>query len=219
MKTLIVEDDAFFRSVIEDAIASSRMECDVLVAATGQSALALLEEHGQRVGVALVDLGLPDMNGLEVIGAIHEQYPDIRILVISSSAEESRLFSAVRLGAVGYIVKGDAHISISRALEQLMDGLHPISPQLAGYLLKRVDKQTPTATAEVAVDRLELSPLTARERELLVQFAEGASYAKAADNMNISVATAQTHARNLYRKLGVHSGLQALSKARAHGLL
>lgn len=219
MKTLIIEDDAFFRSVIADAIANSRMESESLVTATGKGALELLEEHGEHIGVALVDLGLPDMDGLEIIRIIHDTRPDVRILVISSSAEESRLFSALRFGAVGYIVKGDAHISISRAIEQLVDGLHPISPQLAGYLLKQVEMESTVMTDTADGDDVDLSVLTKRERELLVQFADGASYAKAADNMNISVATAQTHARNLYRKMGVHSGLQALSKARSQGLL
>ena len=217
MQTLIVEDDAFFRSVIKDAIESSRMDCEVLLAPTGHEAINMIAEYGHEIGVALVDLGLPDMDGLQVIREINAQFPDVRILVISSSAEEDRLLAAVRLGAVGYIVKGDAHISIARAIEQLMDGLHPISPQLAGYLLKRVFKEDPPVV--MPDEPTNLSPLTRRERELLVQFADGASYAQAADSMNISVATAQTHARNLYRKLGVHSGLQALSKARAHGLL
>lgn len=217
MQTLIVEDDAFFRSVVKDAIESSWMDCEVLLASTGYEAINMIAEYGHDIGVALVDLGLPDMDGLQVIREINAQFPDVRILVISSSAEEGQLLAAVRLGAVGYIVKGDAHISIARAIEQLMEGLHPISPQLAGYLLKRVFKEDPPVI--LADEPTNLSPVTRRERELLVQFAEGASYAQAADSMNISVATAQTHARNLYRKLGVHSGLQALSKARSHGLL
>ena len=217
MDTLIVEDDAFFRGVLSSAVRKSRIECTVHETATGKEALELLSRPEIELGVVLVDLTLPDMNGLEVIRRVHANYPSVRILVVSASADEERLLSALREGAIGYVVKGDAHITIDRAIDQLIDGLYPISPQLASYLVKRVS--TAGGPDESNAGPMEAGVLTTRERELLEQFACGHTYAKAAEIMGISVATAQTHARNLYRKLGVHSGLQALSKARAQGLV
>jgi len=215
MKALIVEDDVFFCSIIMDAIESRRLNWKVLVASTGKEAITLLQEAADEIGLVFVDLGLPDMEGAAVIRASQEACPQARILVISSRTGEDSLLAAIRSGAAGYVVKGDAHMSVSRAIEQLMGGLYPVSPQMAGFLLKRVVGNDPV------VDELmsESAPLTPREKDLLVQFAGGASYAQAADRMGISLATVQTHARNLYRKLGVRSCLQALSKAKAEGLL
>ncbi len=216
MDTLIIEDDAFFRSVLSSAIRKSRINCNIHEAATGADALDYLAGSELDLGVVLVDLTLPDMDGTEIIRSVRRQYPSVRILVVSASADEERLLLALREGAIGYVVKGDAHITIDRAIDQLIDGLYPISPQLTSYLVKRASEGQSSA-AKLNIE--ENGCLTARERELLEQFAAGHTYAKAAEIMGISVATAQTHARNLYRKLGVHSGLQALSKARAQGLV
>ena len=215
LEVLVVEDDPFFRRVVCDSIARLDNQWMFLTAGTAQEALEAISQKDNQIGLALIDLGLPDGDGLDVIRALHRSHPNARILVISGSADEQRVLAAVRLGAVGYIVKGDANLSINRAVQQVLDGMHPLSMQLAGYFLKLVEKEDPNKP----IPDETLPKVTRREIELLRHFANGDPYGEAAQKMGISLATAQTHARNLYRKLGVHSGLQALAKAKRHGLL
>lgn len=215
LRVLVIEDEAFFRRVVEESL--KRIDAGVMVSAAenARQAADWIRRRDLVFDLALVDLGLPDRDGLDIIRDIREAHPKTRILVISASVEENRVLSAVRLGAIGYVVKGDAHMSISVAIQQVLEGLHPISPQLAGYFLKLAERDAENQDNEPVIG----AHLTLREKELLGYLAQGFSYSQAAGAMQISLGTTQTHVRNLYRKLGVHSGLQALSKAKQQGLI
>lgn len=214
-QVLIVEDDPFFRRVIADSLARIDHNWHLIMVGSAIAAEEIIARDEVDVGLALVDLGLPDGDGLDVIHRLRETCPEARILVISASVEEHRVLDAIRAGAAGYITKGDAHLSIKQAVQQVMDGMHPLSAQLAGYFLKLVERDKTT----VHDDNRKVMELTYRERELLEFFSRGATYRDASVSMGITLATVQTHARNLFRKLGVHSGLQALAKARQQGIL
>lgn len=215
LNVLVVEDEFFFRRVVDEALNRISRNVVVCAAENAEQAAEWVRRRDWSFDLALVDLGLPDRDGLDIIRDIRDAHPKTPILVISSSIEENRVLAAVRLGAIGYVVKGDAHISISAAVQQVLAGLHPISPQLAGYFLKLVERDAENAGDTSLIG----AQLTPRERELLGHLANGFSYAQSADAMRISLGTTQTHVRNLYRKLGVHSGLQALSKAKQQGLI
>ena len=163
--------------------------------------------------LAIVDLELPDANGIGLIRTIAKNYPKTPIMVLSVSSDERRVLEAVRAGAIGYVVKGDISLSINKAIDQVLSGLHPISPALAGYFLRLAGRETPYS-GDAPIARL-----TPREIDLLREFAMGRSYREAAQAMNISVTTVRTHTGNLYRKLGVKSGLRAVSVAKEHGLI
>jgi DNA-binding NarL/FixJ family response regulator len=215
LRVLVVEDEAFFRRVVEESL--RRLDGGVTVCAAENAGQAAdwIQRKDLVFDLALVDLGLPDRDGLDIIRDLRDAHPKTPILVISASIEENRVLSAVRMGAIGYVVKGDAYMSISAAIQQVLEGLHPISPQLAGYFLKLVERDAENQDTEPVIG----AHLTQREKELLSHLAKGLSYSQAADAMQVSLGTTQTHVRNLYRKLGVHSGLQALSKAKQQGLI
>jgi two-component system nitrate/nitrite response regulator NarL len=209
---LIVEDDPSFQRAIGDAMVQLGAEWRVHGVRTGAEALACCNDTAARLDLALVDLGLPDIDGVEVIRAIHGRFPAVPIMVISIVSTETRVLTAIRAGALGYILKGDSSISMTRAIEQLMEGNYPISPKLARYLFKLAGRG-PVAGGP------ELPRLTSKEAELLQHLASGKSYAQAGDAMGVALSTVQSYIRNLYRKLDVHSQTQAVSRARERGLL
>ena len=211
-QVLVVEDDPVFQRAIGEAVAQLGTRWLMHAFRTGAEALACCDDPGVNLDLALVDLGLPDRDGIDIIRAIHDRFPAVPILVISVVSAETRVLKAIRAGALGYILKGDSSISMTRAIEQIMVGNYPISPKLARYLFKLAGRGP-------AADAPELPRLTSKETELLQQIAAGKSYAQAAGAMGVALSTVQSYIRNLYRKLDVHSQTQAVSRAREHGLL
>jgi len=213
-KALVVEDDRFFQEVIKEGMSQAAPGSRIELCRTAQEAHHLLQTQGATFQLAIIDLGLPDGDGLAIIRELARISPRTPIMVVSVSSEERRVIEAVRAGATGYVVKGDTMLSITKAIEQLLNGINPISAKLAGYFLRLAGRESPRDNNDTPIKRL-----TARELDLLREFALGKSYQEAAQAMQISLTTVQTHTRNLYRKLGVKSSLRALSKAKEHGLI
>jgi len=213
-RALVVEDDRFFQEVIKEGMAQTVPACKIDLCRTAHEARTMIQSGGLNYQMAIVDLGLPDGDGLGIIRELARISPRTPILVVSVSTEERRVIEAVRAGAIGYVVKGDTMLSITRAIDQLLNGIHPISAKLAGYFLRLAGRESSREASETPIKRL-----TARELDLLREFALGKSYQEAAETMQISLTTVQTHTRNLYRKLGVKSSLRALSKAKEHGII
>ena len=211
-EAVVVEDDPSFLRSIGEALAQLDDQWLVHGFRTGSEALAYCNHSVACVDLALVDLGLPDIDGIEVIRAIHGRFPAVPIMVISVVSTEARVLTAIRAGALGYILKGDSSMSMTRAIEQLMAGNYPISPRLARYLFKLAGGGPPAGAPE-------LPQLTTKETELLQHLASGKSYGQAGEAMGVALSTVQSYIRNLYRKLDVHSQTQAVSRAREHGLL
>jgi len=161
--------------------------------------------------IALVDLGLPDASGIDVIKAIRAIDVTIPILVVSIISAEKSVLDAIRAGARGYILKDDSSIQITDAISEALKGNYPISPALARYLFTQFT-QAPSPLAQATT-------LSGKELTLLKHIANGCSYTEAADLMDVSLSTVQTHIRNLYRKLDVHSQTQALMRAKQEGLI
>lgn len=214
LDVMVVEDDPLFQELLAQSVHELDRPTRLHPCADGRAALALVELPEARFDVALVDLGLPDMDGLAVIAALNRRFPSLPILVVSMSSEEGRVLEAIRAGAIGYVLKGDSYLSITRAIEQTLSGLHPISPTLAGYLFRLASPASPPASPA------HQGPgLTERELELLRLLADGKTYIQAAVAMEVALSTVQTHIRNLYRKLGVRTQLQAVMKAKSSHLL
>ena len=208
---VLVEDNPAFRLLIGEAIRHIGLKGNITECATGTAVMDLLEQPQTRLDLALVDLGLPDMGGIEVIQAIRRRFSEIPILVISVLSSERSVLTAIRAGASGYILKGESAQAIGQAILEVLQGNYPISPSLARTLFKLAG--APTGKSAISFS---LSP---RELETLQSIARGNSYEQTAVVMNIGVSTVQSNIRNLYRKLEVRSQVQAVTKARDAGLI
>lgn len=210
----LVEDDARVRERFERAIAA---EPSLKLLYAAPTAAELLEWFAENaVDVLLVDLGLPDLPGLEVIRRARRLQPACAVMVITMFADEANMLQAFEAGAGGYLLKDGTEADLASHVISLHAGGSPMSPIIARQLLVRWQAHSPAP-----VPRSEGGPvaLSRRESEVLNLVARGFIYPEIAQQMGLSVSTIQTHVRNIYGKLDVHNKTEAVFEARQLGLL
>lgn len=205
----LVEDDDEARKRLVASINSDTSLKLVGEYAAGAAALAGLASGAPDV--FLVDLGLPDMPGREVVKRVAEKFPACDILVVTVFGDEESVIGAFEAGARGYLLKGALEHDIAEDIRHLRSGGSPLSPVIARQVLKRL---VPARAAQAA-DSL----LTPRESEILNAIARGFSYAETASLLHLSVQTVHTHLKNIYKKLAVHSKTEAVFEADRRRLL
>jgi DNA-binding NarL/FixJ family response regulator len=210
----LVEDDAETRQRLAASICKQDWLELVAAFATGTEALSALA--AANPDVLLVDLGLPDISGLDVIRCAAARLPDCDILVISMFGDEANVLAALEAGARGYLLKGSLARDISIDIRDLRDGGSPLSPSIARQVLKRLQSRQPGRAEPKSSEYTDLSP---REIEILNAISRGFSYAETAVTLGITVGTVHTHLKRIYGKLAVHSKTEAVFEAGRLGLL
>lgn len=208
---LIVEDDYETRMYLTEAIASDGGRYAVQSAGTLADGMALLE--GQAPDVLLVDLGLPDGSGLNLIRRARESSATTLPIVITVFGDEATVIQALEAGARGYLLKSEAPEDMRQALDQVREGGAPISPGIASHLLRRFGPETVPQAAD------DPAHLTDRERDVLERVVRGDSNQEAAHALGIRRNTIATHIKNIYRKLEVQSRGQVIYEAVRRGLV
>ncbi|MGJ7608503.1 response regulator transcription factor [Variovorax sp. LT1R20] len=223
---LVVEDDSRARAFFEASVQRSPRLFWLGSAGTVQEALGWLARTTTIPDVLLVDLGMPDGTGLDVIRDAVARFPGCEPLVVSVFGDEENVLASIEAGAVGYIHKDAAPEDIAQTIVEMKAGASPISPMIARRVLAKYRSLQSasivgagTAAPEAAFDDNERGLLSAREHEVLTLIARGFSYAEIARLKGLSVHTVQTHIKNLYGKLAVHSKSEAVFEATRLGLL
>jgi DNA-binding NarL/FixJ family response regulator len=228
-RVLIVEDDPQMRDFFAASVLRSNQL--TLVASVGSVAEARtwLEAPGQGVDVLLTDLGLPDGSGLEVIRLARQRHPECEPLVISMFGDEDNVLASIEAGALGYIHKDATPDDIAHTIVEMKQGASPISPMIARRVLAKylvlqsnqpvVSVERSEAAIKNKADMGGRNLLSTREQEVLELIARGFSYAEISRLKAVSVHTVQTHIKNLYSKLAVHSRSEAVYEATRMGLL
>jgi DNA-binding NarL/FixJ family response regulator len=201
-RAFVVDDEAPVRSGLEALLDREHGYETVACCATAAAARAVLA-RGVLFDVALVDLRLPDGDGLELIAEIAESQPRAQILVLTKFADPQDIVAAMRAGAVGYLLKHTPPGRILQALDEAAIGGAPMSPEIARKL---VESLRPRAAMDDC-------GLTSREHEVLVQLARGARYNDIATNLGVGESTVQTHVKSIYKKLQVTSKAAATREA------
>ena len=210
VNVFIVEDDTVTRESLRARIeAHPRLTVGAAVG-TAADALAAL---ATRPDVLLVDLGLPDGSGIDVIRGALRQHAGLPIMVITVFGNEKRVVGAIQAGATGYLLKDDQTNEIGAAIEQLLQGGSPISPAIARHLIRHFQPapSTPASTPREA--------LTAREQEVLALAMKGFSYAEIAELLSLSPNTIASYTKHIYEKLAVGSRTEAIYEASRLGLI
>jgi DNA-binding NarL/FixJ family response regulator len=216
---LVVEDDAVTRRALSLAIEKepSLKLLDALDCV--KSAMTWLAH--QSADILLIDLGLPDGSGIDVIRFCAGAYPASNIMVITTSSDEDSVLDSIEAGASGYILKDADRPDIARSLLDLHAGGSPISPTIARKVLARMRDAKPAEDPKGKEVQSTEAPvfLTKREASILDLIARGDSYGDVARQLALSVGTVQTHIKNIYDKLSVHSRGAAVYEANRRGLL
>jgi len=213
LRIVIVEDNAATRKMLVTALKGDDHYSVVAEFGEGRAALTGLKDI--RPDIVLVDLGLPDVPGLEIIRAVAADLPTCDTLVITTFGDDESIFSALEAGARGYLLKGVTANDLRRDVEHLRDGGSPLSPSVARRLLAKLTAKQP---ADTALDG-DKTLLTARETAILGFISRGLSYVETAAQCKIASATVHTHLKNIYRKLEVNSKMEAVFEARRRKII
>jgi DNA-binding NarL/FixJ family response regulator len=182
-----------------------------LVGAYGSMEEALSTLGQEAPDVALLDIELPGMSGIEGVRRLKQRFPSIQILMLTVFADNDHVFEAICAGASGYLLKDTPPARLTEAVRELTTGGAPMSPEIARKVVGMFSQFAPPRTEDH-----KLSP---REVELLKLLAEGHSYKTAAKALSISIDTVRFHIRNIYDKLHVHSKSEAVILALRQGIV
>jgi DNA-binding NarL/FixJ family response regulator len=209
---LVVEDEEQTREYFVATLAADDTVQRVHKASTFDEGLAHL--FAEAPDVMLVDLGLPDGSGIDLIRFAREHSPGTLCMVITVLGDEASIFGALEAGALGYLLKSEGPEDLRQAVAQLLAGGAPISPGIASHLLRRFADPIDSSGA-----RGKDPGLTGREREALELIVKGCTYQEVAGAMGITRNTATSHIRSIYRKLEVRSRGEAVYEAISQGIV
>lgn len=177
----------------------------------GSMETALSRINPREIDLVLTDIGLPKMNGIDGTRILREKYPDLPILVLTVHEENDKIFQALCAGANGYLLKNTPPAQIIEALNEVLTGGAPMSPDVARRVVTLFRKFAPPEVADYK--------LTEQEKQILKMLVDGHHYKTAAHALGISIHTVSFHLRNIYTKLHVHSKTEAVAKALREGLV
>ena len=212
-RILLVEDHASFRQTL--ALVFDQEPDFEVVAQAGSVAEARRLMADRETDLAVVDLSLPDGEGVELIEDLREANPHFAALVLTASLDKAEHARAVEAGAAGVLHKSAEVDEILDSTRRLVAGETLFSPEELVELLRLAGQ----SREEEREAQASIEQLTRREREVLLALSEGLSNKQIAERLHMSVDTERTHMMNILNKLGVHSRLQALLFAARHGLV
>jgi DNA-binding NarL/FixJ family response regulator len=216
-RVVLLEDDAQMRGYFESCVRAHPALW--LAASFGLLTPARAWFDVNTADVLLADLALPDGHALALIRELAQQQPSCALLVVSVFGDEDTVIACVEAGAVGYVHKDATPADVSQLIVDVMHGASPISPMIARKLLDRLRRQGDAPPPERIVAALPDVVLSHSESEVLELIARGYAYAEIARLRSVTIHTVQTHIRNLYAKLAVHSRSEAVFEASRLGLL
>ncbi len=199
-------------SIVEDDRETRESLCELINGASGLNCLgtystgeAALRDVGTRIpDVALVDINLPGMNGIECVAKLKAQLPSLQVLMLTTYEDSDLIFNSLRAGAKGYLLKNMPPEELVQAVAEVHAGGAPMSMQIARKVVDYFHHAQKSAA--------EVEHLSAREKEILALLAKGALYKEIADNLSISMSTVRTHIQHIYEKLHVQSRTEAARK-------
>ena len=211
LRVLIIDDHTLFREGLESLL--SRRQIDVVASVgDGNEGIRLVGEL--EPDIILLDMRMPDINGLAVLSKLKEQGVKMPIAILTTSTDERDLVESLRTGARGYLLKDMEPDSLVIALRDIVDGNTVVAPTLAPVLAKVVQGNFP----ELEESKSPFEHLTPRETEILSLLAEGQSNKVIARNLGISDGTVKLHVKAILRKLNIHSRVEAAVLAVEHGM-
>lgn len=208
IRLAIVDDHAIVRAGFREMLNEELGMCIQFEAGTAQEARSLLREH--NCDVLMLDLSLPDENGIDLLRAVKQRHEKTQVLVISSFSEERYALSMIRSGASGYLCKDCDRSDLVNAIHTVAQGRRYISANTAELLAREMTGES---------DQPAHQELSERERQVFMRLVRGESVSAIAQVLHLSVKTVSTYRSRLLDKLGVNSNAELATYAHQHGLL
>jgi DNA-binding NarL/FixJ family response regulator len=212
MKTfvMIVDDHQIVRDGLKAILHNEQGIGVIAEADNGRSALRLIKEL--KPDIVIMDIAMPDMNGIDATRRISSEYPDVKVLILSMHHEKRMVIEVLNAGAKGYLLKECASDELLRAIRTLLQGETYLSPKISSIVVKDLVKQQKGEAPS------EIFPLSSREREVLQLLAEGKSMKEIAFTMDVSIKTVEAFRKRLMDKLKVNSIAELTKIAIREGL-
>jgi DNA-binding NarL/FixJ family response regulator len=220
IRIAVVDDKLSNRKIITEKLGGNKFFVVVFEAVNGEDFLSKMQNmpEDDQPHIVLMDLEMPQIDGVSAIGTASSLYPSIKFVVLTIFDDDDKIFRAIKAGACGYLLKEESGAVITEMLMNLWEsGAGPISPSIAYKILQMVQMQTPTKSNTAAT--AELFQLSEREQEILQLLSQGLEYKEIGAKIFISPNTVKKHCISIYQKLHVNSKAQALRIAYTKGLI
>ncbi|MDC9724033.1 MAG: response regulator transcription factor, partial [Urechidicola sp.] len=214
LKIALAEDNSFLAKAIIEKLSFFDDLNFKYRASNGAALIGKLEEN-HNIDVILMDIQMPEMDGIKATEIVKRKYPQIKVIMLTVHDDDEYIFKSIKAGANGYLLKEIDPESLHKCINEVINGGAPMSPSIALKTLNllRNPNQFKNKTDQEKVE------LTKREREILEQLSKGLNYNEISENLFISSGTVRKHIENIYKKLQVHNKMEAVIKGRKHNLI
>lgn len=214
IKIVLTEDNALLAQSIQDKLKILSDDIQLVFRASNGRDLLEKLEINPHIDLILMDIEMPEMDGIAATQKVKQKYPEIKIIMLTVFDDDEKIFRSIQAGATGYLLKDETPEKVLEGIKHVMDGGATMSPSIAVKTLELLRK--PSLSYDEESDEVEL---TDRQIEVLEQMSQGLSYKAIADNLFISPATVRKHIENIYDKLQVHNKVQAIQRAAQNRLI
>lgn len=211
---LIIDDHPLFREGLKAIIARDKRFDVIGEAGTGRKGLQMTQDL--KPDIALVDISLPDDNGMQIARKIRTILPETRIMIISMHSKIDYIVEAFQAGATGYVVKESAAERLIQGLEAVSAGEYFLDSSISHEVVEKLMK---SPVKEAKITDAEYGTLTPREQEIMRLLAEGLPKREIAESLFISIKTVENHRANIMKKLGIHSAMDLVRYSARLGLI
>ena len=214
LKIAIAEDNSFLAKAVIEKLSFFEGLNYKFKASNGAELIGKLEVN-HNLDVILMDIQMPEMDGIKATEIVKTKYPHIKVIMLTVFDDDENIFNAIKAGANGYLLKEIDAKNLHKSIIEVVNGGAPMSPSIALKTLNLLRNPNELKTIE---DKEKVT-LSKRETEILEHLSKGLNYNAIADNLIISSGTVRKHIENIYRKLQVHNKMEAVIKGKKHNLI
>ncbi|MDD7915838.1 response regulator transcription factor [Polaribacter ponticola] len=215
LKICIAEDNYFLVKAIKEKLSFFDDISIKFHANNGAELIGKLEEN-HNIDVVLMDIQMPIMDGIKATELIKNKYPQIKVIMLTVVDDDDCVFKAIKAGANGYLLKEINAENLHKSIIEVTEGGAPMTPSIALKTLNLLRDPSSLNSESEVVNNIKL---TKRETEILLQLSKGLNYNNISENLIISPSTVRKHIENIYKKLQVHSKMEAVMKAKKNNLI